>query len=373
MRAANPEVVVHVRDGGVWHDYIEPNDHSEDIVASILGLSYAKAGEKFEVPGTLGEQWAFDPKAVYKDAATVIGDLIKIVAKGGNYLINIGLDSKGVWAPAALTTLVNMSSWFAYAGESIHNTTTAWPYAWGNGYTPNPYLWFTASTLYPYTYVFFFTPPANGTQLIPPFKPSTLKAPPVAVRRLTPSGPQTLDFSLTSAGLSVEVGSLHPPLIPLRTLYKSYSPSQVDNAPCGSRDCSVYTSDGYTFAGMEGGCLSPAGAAAAGEPTVPLTLFYNGNLDNVASPSPPQDGQQWQTVDSECAAFAGEGSGGDRWPLELWHSKSLQDWWTVGSPASRAQAVSLGYTKNQTIGWLANSVPVPSVEAYAYVLRVEWE
>ena len=96
MRAANPEVLVHVRDGGVWHDYIEPNDHSEDIVASILGLSYAKAGEKFEVPGTLGEQWAFDPKAVYKDAATVIGDLIKIVAKGGNYLINIGLDSKGV-------------------------------------------------------------------------------------------------------------------------------------------------------------------------------------------------------------------------------------------------------------------------------------
>ena len=129
MRQKNPEVVVHVRDGGVWHDYIEPNDHSEAIVSAILGLSYARAGDKFEVPGTLGEQWAYDPRAVYKGAGEVIRDVVGIVAKGGNYLMNIGLDSTGVWAPAALTTLANMTSWFAYAGEAIHGTTPAWPFA----------------------------------------------------------------------------------------------------------------------------------------------------------------------------------------------------------------------------------------------------
>lgn len=129
MRAANPDAVMHVRDGGVWHDYVEPNDHSEAIVSAIIGLSYASAGDKFEVPGTLGEQWAYDPNAHYKDAGTVIKDVIGIVAKGGNYLMNVGLDSKGVWAPAALVTLANMSSWFAFAAESIHNTSKTWPYA----------------------------------------------------------------------------------------------------------------------------------------------------------------------------------------------------------------------------------------------------
>ena len=82
LRAANPEVVLHVRDGGIYHDYVEPNDHSEAVVDSILGLSYASSGDKFEVPGTLGEQWAYDPHATYKDAATVISELVNIAAKG---------------------------------------------------------------------------------------------------------------------------------------------------------------------------------------------------------------------------------------------------------------------------------------------------
>ncbi len=120
MRAANSATVLHVRDGGVWHDYIEPEDHSEAIVAAILGLSYARAGDKFEVPGTLGEQWAYDPRAVYKGAAEVIRDTIAIVAKGGNHLLNIGLDDTGVWAPGALVTLANMTSWFAFCGEARH-------------------------------------------------------------------------------------------------------------------------------------------------------------------------------------------------------------------------------------------------------------
>ena len=270
MRASNSEVVVHVRDGGVWHDYIEPNDHSEEVVSAILGLSYAHAGDKFEVPGTLGEQWAFDPRATYKGASEVIRDLIGIVSKGGNYLINIGLDSTGVWAPAALTTLANMTSWFEFAGEAIHGTSPTWPYAYGSGYKPDPSLWFTASPNA--TYIFFFTPPPNGTLLVPPYKPTTLLAPPSTVSRLTPSGPALLPFRLTAAGLAVDVGSLVQ-LVPLATYFKAYAGGAVDNAPCGLRGCEVYTAAGYSASGVEGGCLNLAAAAAAGEPTLPLTLL----------------------------------------------------------------------------------------------------
>ena len=371
IRAANPTAVYHVRDGGVWHDYIEPNDHTEAIVGAILGLSYARAGDKFEVPGTLGEQWAFDPQATYKSAATVIKDLIGIVAKGGNYLMNIGLDSTGVWAPQALVTLANMTSWFAFAGEAIHNTTPTWPYAYGSGYTPDPTLWFTASASA--TYVFFFAQPPNGTLLIPPFKPSTLAAPPTAVSRLTPAGPRALAFDLGNKGLGVAVGALPGAgLIPFATYFKRYSGALVDNAPCGARDCGVYTQAGYAAAGHEGGCLTPAGAAAAGEAVVPLNLWFNGATDNPAGPAPPADGQSWQRVDSECSAFR-DGKGADRWPLELWHSAALGDWWALASPASRSAAKSRGYTLNETIGWLAaETTPEPSVESYAYVLKVEW-
>ena len=209
----------------------------------------------------------------------------------------------------------------------------------GDGYHPDPYIWFTQTPAA--TYIFFFDPPANGTLLVPPFKPATLRAPPARVSRLTPAGPAPLAFQLGAAGLAVEVGPLAQALVPLTTYYKSYGSGQADNAPCGLRDCGVYTTAGYAGVGVEGGCLSPSAAAAAGEPTVPLTLFYNNADDNMAAPAAPGDGQAWQAVDAECAAYAGEGSGG-RWALELWHSEALHDWWTWASPGSRAAAAARG-------------------------------
>ena len=398
MRAANPDVVMHVRDGGVWHDYIEPNDHSEAIVGAILGLSYSSAGDAFEVPGTLGEQWAYDPKATYKSAATVIKDLVGIVSKGGNYLMNIGLDSTGVWAPDALVTLANLTTWFAFCGEAIHNTSKTWPYAWGDGCesrascsacttfgrfsfftlppapladTPDPTLWFTASDLEPWTYVFFFAPPPNGTLLIPPFKPATLAAPPVTVKRLTQaSGPVDVHWSLGSAGLFVDVGTLALQLVALTTYYRNYSSSSVDRAPCATRDCTVYTQASYTSAGDEGACLTPAGAAAAAEPTVALNLFFNGAVDNMAAPTPPADGQTWSRVDDECSIFVNDGAG--RWPVEVWHNVALSDYWTLASPTSRASAAASGYVRVSSLGFVADTAPPPSAESYAYVLRVEW-
>ena len=119
LRAANPEVVMHVRDGGVWHDYVSTGDHSEVAVDEILGATYLSVtGDKFEVPGTLGEQWAYDPHATYKDAPTVIRELIAIVSKGGNYLMNIGLNERGVWAPAALQISAMESSAVANSGST---------------------------------------------------------------------------------------------------------------------------------------------------------------------------------------------------------------------------------------------------------------
>jgi alpha-L-fucosidase len=361
MRAANSEVVLHVRDGGIYHDYVEPGDHSEDVVDAILGLTYASAGDKFEVPGTLGEQWSYDPHASYKDAPTVINELVNIIAKGGNYLLNIGLDSTGVWAPQAVKTLTDLATWFAYNGEAIHDTAPTFPYEYNNQL-------FTASTINPYTYIFYSGGVrSDGTLLIIPYKPSTLQALPSAVKALTPSGPLNLPFTIDEFGLSVNVSASPLPyqLAPLTTYFRQYSNIAWDHAPCATRDCSVYSQDDYIATTIEGSCIRPG--QSPGEATINIQLFYNGVLDNMGSPTAPNDGQSWSDYDLECLAYTNNGP--NRWPLEVWHNQARADYWTLANPISRANATAEGYTLYSSIGFVSNDISPPSGLS---VLRIEW-
>jgi alpha-L-fucosidase len=370
MRTAAPDVVLHVRDGGVWHDYVTSGDHGEADVGTFLGQTYAALYGPFEIPGTLGQQWAYDPKATYATAPQVIRNLIPIVSKGGNYLLNIGLDASGVWAPAAVDTLTNLSAWFAFAGnELIHSATPVWPYNYGNVY----YLGSTSQPTWSYAAFWQGWNATTGTLLLHPLKPSTLSSTLTAVRRLTPGGPVERAWNLTEAGLSVDVSDLPPPEdapVALGTFFKATNATRVDRAPCGLRDCSVYTRAGYKAAGTEGWC-SPA--QTPGTP-VPVYLFFNGGTDNMGGPAPPADGQAWQRVDVECYAAASDGPG--LAPLQVWHSAALGDYWTLASDASRAAAQAAGYVLVDTVGYVQAAPPTPphgpDPQAYAYVLRLEW-
>ena len=82
----NPDVVIQVRGTGNWEDYLELGDHSESQAPSIMGQPFMTAGVHFEVPSTLGGQWAFNPDAHYKSAEEVIGNLLLITAKVRRFL-----------------------------------------------------------------------------------------------------------------------------------------------------------------------------------------------------------------------------------------------------------------------------------------------
>ncbi len=154
------------------------------------------------------------------------------MSKGGNYLLNIGLDSTGVWAPAAVETLVNLSSWFAFAAESIHNTTPQFPYERheGDGTT----YYFSQSNFESWTYVYFWQP-FPSILVLPTYKPSMLSSPPNAVRRLSTGGVVDMPWSLDESGLSVNVSSLVPGGINLYSFFKQYNATRADRAPCGLR------------------------------------------------------------------------------------------------------------------------------------------
>jgi alpha-L-fucosidase len=54
---------------------------------------------------TMGNSWSYVPNDAYKPAITIIHNLVDIVAKGGNYLLNIGPSPEGDYDPAAYERL----------------------------------------------------------------------------------------------------------------------------------------------------------------------------------------------------------------------------------------------------------------------------
>ena len=76
-------------------------------------------------------QWAYDPASAQKPTAEFLANLMMLVAKGGNYLMNVAPDPLGTWPASALVTLAELGDWFAINAEAIHSTRPAWPYQQG--------------------------------------------------------------------------------------------------------------------------------------------------------------------------------------------------------------------------------------------------
>lgn len=80
---------------------------------------------------TMGDQWSYKPDDKYKSSHQLIHLLIDIVAKGGNFLLNIGPDSNGELPAIALSRLQDMGDWMNVNGEGIYGTRPVAPYKEG--------------------------------------------------------------------------------------------------------------------------------------------------------------------------------------------------------------------------------------------------
>lgn len=81
---------------------------------------------------TMARSWSYAPKDVYKPARTLIHNLVDIVAKGGNYLLNIGPSPQGDYHPEAYTRLQELGGWLKINGDAIYTTRPVAPYKEGN-------------------------------------------------------------------------------------------------------------------------------------------------------------------------------------------------------------------------------------------------
>ncbi len=77
---------------------------------------------------TMANQWSYLPGDEYKPARKLIHLLVDIVAKGGNFLLNVGPTPEGTLPDTALARMREIGRWIRVNGGAIHATRPVAPY-----------------------------------------------------------------------------------------------------------------------------------------------------------------------------------------------------------------------------------------------------
>ena len=122
-RKDNPDLIIVDRSvGGKYENYRTPEQQVPDKL-----LSYP-----WETCMSMGDSWSYVENDNYKSTRQLIHTLIDIVAKGGNYLLNVGPDADGQLPEVALQRMKEIGEWLNKNGYAIYGTRPLYPYANGN-------------------------------------------------------------------------------------------------------------------------------------------------------------------------------------------------------------------------------------------------
>ena len=114
---------------GKYENYTTPEQHIPE-----KALDYP-----WETCMTMGGSWSFVPNDNYKSTRTIIHNLVDIVAKGGNYLLNVGPGPDGKLPDDAINRMKEIGKWMKINGKAIYKTRAIAPYKEGNiCFTVNP-------------------------------------------------------------------------------------------------------------------------------------------------------------------------------------------------------------------------------------------
>lgn len=115
IREAGPNCIINDRIGNGMGDYLTPEQYIP-----------AKVSQPFEVCMTLNDTWGYKYyDRNWKSAKEIVENLIDIASKGGNYLLNIGPDSKGIIPAQTVKILKLVGEWMDKNGESIYGSSVS--------------------------------------------------------------------------------------------------------------------------------------------------------------------------------------------------------------------------------------------------------
>jgi alpha-L-fucosidase len=122
-RSKQPGIIVVDRAvPGLQQNYLTPENQIPDKT-----LPYP-----WETCMPITPSWSYAPGLEYKSARQLIHHLVNIVAKGGNFLLNIGPTPEGDWEGDAYDRLREIGEWMQLNGEAIYNSKQVRPYKEGN-------------------------------------------------------------------------------------------------------------------------------------------------------------------------------------------------------------------------------------------------
>jgi len=80
--------------------------------------------QPWETCMTMGQSWAYNPDETnWRAPEILIQNLVEVVSRGGNYLLNIGPTDKGIFPPEAVERLKYIGKWMKDFGDCVYGTT----------------------------------------------------------------------------------------------------------------------------------------------------------------------------------------------------------------------------------------------------------
>lgn len=114
IKGLQPDCLINGRIGNGLGDYMTTGDNFIPL------LPYPAP---FEVPATINSTWGYNKNDhAWKSPKQIIRSLVKIVSRGGNYLLNIGPTGTGMVPQPSVDVLKAVGSFMAKNGESIYGT-----------------------------------------------------------------------------------------------------------------------------------------------------------------------------------------------------------------------------------------------------------
>lgn len=124
-RACNPGTMVVAR--GMKSEYENYRTPEQEMPSEALSYPW-------ESCYTMTYSWAYRPGLEYKSTQTILSMLVKIVTRGGNFLLNVGPKPDGTLEDVAYERLHDIGDWMQVNSEGIYGTRAVEPYQVGNVY-----------------------------------------------------------------------------------------------------------------------------------------------------------------------------------------------------------------------------------------------
>ena len=94
----------------------------------------AAAFQPWETCMTMGQSWAYNPvENRWKEPLQLVRNLVEVVCRGGNYLLDVGPQPEGVFPPEAVERLAYIGRWMKDNEEAVQGSTFGPALAWPGG------------------------------------------------------------------------------------------------------------------------------------------------------------------------------------------------------------------------------------------------